>query len=266
MAPGWRPAAAVIWGLTMMTGWPPPGWAGADFDAMASIPSGGYVPFFTRQDKTGKPLKRSVPMAAFRLDRYPVTNRQYLAFVERHPEWQKSKAKAVFVDSHYLDGWPDDRSWGESGDATRPVTSVSWFAANAYCQAQGKSLPTTDQWEYALADGGRGKAAVTGAVLQWYGKPNSDRVPPIEQATKNGSGVYGLVGLVWEWTQDFNSVMSGAELRQTGNDKGQFCGGSGQNTSDASDYAAFMRFSMRSSLKATYTTPNLGFRCAKEKS
>jgi formylglycine-generating enzyme len=31
---------------------------------------------------------------------------------------------------------------------------------------------------------------------------------------------------------------------------------------DTTDYPAFMRYSMRASLKASYTTDNLGFRCA----
>jgi formylglycine-generating enzyme len=229
---------------------------------MVKIPAGTYVPFFGRP---GKSSKRSVAVASFWLDAYPATNGQYLDFVQSHPEWQKSQAKPIFMDSQYLEGWPDDLSWGPEDLKNQPVTNVSWFAANAYCHTLGKSLPTTDQWEYALADGGRGKDSINDKVLQWYGTPNSTKIPPVEQSDKNGYGIYGLVGLVWEWTLDYNNVMSGAELRQSGTDKNLVCGGAGLLASDPSDYASFMRFSLRSSLKATYTTANLGFRCAKDK-
>lgn len=265
----WRQATAVILGLIGADVWSSPVWAGTDVTQMALLPAGPYTPFFVREDpklKTNQTLKRSVPIKAFWLDLYPVTNGQYLDFVKKHPEWQKSKAKPIFVDSHYLAGWDGDLTWGGGARATQPVTNVSWFAANAYCRALGKSLPTTDQWEYAVADNGRAKEAINEKVLSWYGTPNTSALPSIEQSDKNGFGIYGLVGLVWEWTLDFNSVMTGGELRQSGKDKNLFCGGSSLNAADPTDYAAFMRFSMRSSLKATYTTPNLGFRCAKDKS
>ena len=71
----------------------------------------------------------------------------------------------------------------------------------------------------------------------------------------------GLVGLVWEWTRDFNSMMSGQDLRAS---SVRFCGGSSLGAADPSDYASFMRYAMRESLKAAYTTGNLGFRCASD--
>ncbi len=264
-----RLTLAVTAGLVFGAMWSLPGWAGTIVQQMALLPAGQYTPFFIRQDaklKTTPKMGRTVPIKSFWLDLYPVTNGQYLEFVTRHPEWQKSKTKSVFADPHYLDGWADDLSWGDPERKTQPVTNVSWFAANAYCGALGKSLPTTDQWEYAVADNGRAKDTINEKVLAWYGTPNAGSIPTINQSDKNGFGIYGLVGLVWEWTLDFNSVMTGGELRQSGKDKNLFCGGSSLNASDPSDYTAFMRFSMRSSLKATYTTPNLGFRCAKDKS
>ena len=57
-----------------------------------------------------------------------------------HPEWRRGNAPKLFVDGGYLASW---RSAAEPGDALarKPATEVSWFAATAYCEAQGKRLP-----------------------------------------------------------------------------------------------------------------------------
>ena len=235
---------------------------------MVLIPAGVYEPFFARKiAKEGleKLIPDQVLIAAFWLDRTPVTNAQYLEFVTQNTQWRKASVKPIFAEAHYLERWPSDLSWGEQHAAGQPITNVSWFAANAYCQSQGKTLPTTDQWEYALADRGRNGDALRDKILAWYGVPNSAQLPDVDSAPPNGYGVSGLIGLVWEWTQDFSAAMAGPELRSSGDkNKNLFCGGSSVGVKDASDYAAFMRYSFRSSLKASYTTDNLGFRCAKE--
>ncbi len=235
-------------------------------DDMVLLPAGSYVPAFARQSARAgtAPLPdRPVRVDVFRLDRYPVTNGQFLEFVRQHPDWRKSRVKALFADQHYLERWQSDLDGGGERRARQPVTSVSWFAAHAYCVSQGKDLPTTDQWEYALSDRGRNQEEVKTAALAWYGRPNPQTLPDVETASANGLGVHGLVGLVWEWTLDFQNALPGSDLRN-GGDKGggQFCGGASFGAKDASDYAAFMRYSLRSSLKAAYTTENLGFRCA----
>jgi sulfatase modifying factor 1 len=222
------------------------------------LPAGAYVPFYARGSARQETPRRPVTVDAFSLDQFPVTNRQFLAFVAGHPQWRKSQVKPIFADAHYLARWRSDLTLRE-GDAERPVTNVSWFAAEGYCEAEGKSLPTTDQWEYALADGDRTRVDLRQRTLAWYGRPNSQDLPSVQSASANGFGVRGLVGLVWEWTLDFNSIMSGEDLRSSG---ARFCGGSSIGAADASDYASFMRYAMRASLKAAYTTGNLGFRCA----
>lgn len=219
---------------------------------MAALPGGNYTPFYAR--KQGKP----VAVAPFRLDRLPVTNGEFAAFVESHPEWGKAAVPQIFAEPGYL-------AQGLDGRKNQPVTNVSWFAASAYCQAQGKTLPTTDQWEYALADDGRDSAAVRERILAWYAVPNGADLPEIGRAQPNGYGVAGLTGLIWEWTSDYAAALAGAELRNSGDKNGAlFCGGGSLGARDPGDYASFMRYSFRASLKAAYVTHNLGFRCASE--
>ena len=74
-----------------------------------------------------------------------------------------------------------------------------------------------------------------------------------------------MVGLVWEWTLDFDAYATSAESRDpNGKDTGFVCGAGAAGATDPSDYPGFMRFSLRASLKANYTADNVGFRCAGE--
>jgi formylglycine-generating enzyme required for sulfatase activity len=218
--------------------------------ASVSIPKGSY-PSFSKQKTKGE-----IKVASFKLDSEPVTKREFLNFVKEHPEWRKSKVKKASADEHYLQNWKSDLNYGR-GSGKSPVTFVSWFAAKAFCQAKGESLPTTDQWEYAAFERGKKKTETTQKILEWYGKPNPDILPAVGKSAPNAFGVHDLFGLIWEWTLDFDRAFV------IQNNDGFVCGGAGQAVADPSDYATFMRYSFRSSLKANYSIANLGFRCAK---
>ena len=74
-----------------------------------------------------------------------------------------------------------------------------------------------------------------------------------------------MFDLVWEWTDDFNSIMTTSDSRNGDfDDKGLFCASAATSAADVLNYASFMRYAFRSSLKANYTVENLGFRCAKD--
>ena len=93
--------------------------------------------------------------------------------------------------------------------------------------------------------------------------PNRARPPAIGAGAANGFGLRDMVGLVWEWTRDFDAYATTAESRDAdGKDSALTCGAAAAGASDLTDYPGFMRFSLRSSLKADYTADNLGFRCA----
>jgi formylglycine-generating enzyme len=234
-------------------------------DEMASLPTGLYTPFqrVKPSGSAGPVAPKPVEVAAFRLDVTPVTNAEFLAFVSDHPQWRRSQVKPIFADSRYLHRWADDLHLEDAEAAREPVTNVSWFAARAYCRARGQRLPTTQQWEYALADGGSGQDNVRRISLEWFGRPNASRPGPVGSATPNGFGVKDMIGLVWEWTLDFDAFSVSAESRDpNGKDSAAFCGGAAAGVSDPSDYPAFMRYAMRASLKADYTSDNVGFRCA----
>lgn len=231
----------------------------AQWDKMAEVKGGTYTPLYGVDSM-------AVTVTSFKMDVYPVTNSEYLRFVEEHPQWQRSKIKRLFSDGNYLVNWESDTSFGNTIQPNAPITNISWFAAKYYCECQGKRLPTVDEWEFAaMADqttaDARKKESYNQQILDWYEAPKTFK-NEIGSTFQNYWGIYDLHGLVWEWTLDFNSVLiSGESRKDVDKDSNLFCGSAAVGASDLMNYAAFMRYALRGSLKANYSLRNLGFRC-----
>lgn len=229
--------------------------------AMAQIDGGVFLPLYGNGEK--------VKVEDFKMDVHPVTNEQYLEFLKQNPEWQRSKVVRLFADDNYLASWKGDLEPGEEHMPDAPVTNVSWFAAKAYCKCQGKRLPTVDEWEYvAMASETQRDARETEAynkyILSWYETPRTHD-NQVRNTYKNIWGVYDLFGLVWEWPADFNSIMVEGETRDGGTgENNRFCDASAVTTTDMMNYAAFMRYAFRGSLKGNFSIKNLGFRCVQD--
>lgn len=234
-------------------------------EGMVRIPAGVHLPLFTTE---GEPAE--VPVNAFLLDRFPVTNAEYLEFVRENPRWRRSTVKRIFADEQYLEHWADDLDPGERAKADQPVVRVSWFAAKAYADWRDKRLPTVAEWEYAAAASptrvdGRNDPEYRRALRHWYSTPSPKELSRVGAGLQNVFGVHDLHGLVWEWTADFNSALVSGDARgDTGLDRLLFCGAGSVGARETDDFPAFMRYGFRSSLKAAYTVHNLGFRCAKD--
>ena len=228
---------------------------------MVYIEGSRYLPLYGRDSTV-------VEVKDFEMDVYPVTNAEYLNFIKEYPKWQKSKILKLFSDKSYLANWKSDLELKPSENLNSPATYISWYAAKAYCECQDKRLPTIDEWEYAaMADettkDARVKPSFNKKILAWYEAPHSNE-NTIGLRPKNVWGIYDLHGLVWEWTLDFNSVLISGESRKDGDkDSNLFCGSASLNATDLMNYAAFMRYAIRGSLKAKYSMKNLGFRCVK---
>ncbi|MEE9360994.1 MAG: formylglycine-generating enzyme family protein [Cellulophaga sp.] len=228
---------------------------------MVSIKGGKYIPLYGSDSL-------QVTIADFQMDVYPVTNEDFLKFIKENPKWKRSSVKKIFADGSYLLGWKSDLVLGENQPSKSPITSVSWFAAKEYCKCLGKRLPTVDEWEYvAMADenlaDARKRKTYNQFILSWYEKPKTFK-NEIGSTFMNYWKVYDLHGLVWEWTSDFNSVLvSGESRKDVDNDSNLFCGSAAVGATDLMNYAAFMRYAIRGSVKAKYTMKNLGFRCVK---
>lgn len=214
------------------------------------------------------PGVKEVKLPAYELDREPVTNAQFLAFVESNPQWRRDRVARLFAEPGYLGHWAGPTRLGPAVRPDQPVTRVSWYAARAYCEAQKGRLPTWYEWEYAAAadetrPDARADPAWRARILDWYGRSSQEPLPVIGQTPPNVHGVRDLHGLVWEWVEDYAGLMVSADSRDQGDpDKLKFCGSAALSVENREQYAVLMRLAMLSALEANYTTANLGFRCA----
>lgn len=231
----------------------------------ARLPGGEFSSVLRYEDTGGK-----VKVAPFELQRLPVTNAEFLAFVRRQPDWQRGKTPEVFAEPRYLKHWQGPTTLGPAALPEQPVTNISWFAAQAYCEALGARLPTWAEWEYAAAaDETRADARSDPAwrerILAWYSMPSNRPLAAVGQGPADLHGVRDLHGLVWEWVEDYSAMLVSADNRDQGDpDNLKFCGAGALSMDDRENYAVLMRVAMLSALQAEDTTANLGFRCARD--
>ena len=149
--------------------------------------------------------KHQVKLRNFWIDRYLVTNRQFREFIGRHPEWQPERVSNELENGNYLKDWQHG-SFPE-GRADHPVVNVNWYAAMAYCQAQGKRLPSEAEWEYAARGG------LKAPLFPWGDEPANPKLAnysaaglhttsPVDGHPPNGYGIYDMAGNVWEFLAD----------------------------------------------------------------
>lgn len=230
---------------------------------MIKIEGGNYEAFF------GKDSGRSVRVETFFMDDSPVTNAEYLAFLKANPQWTKTKVLKLYANENYLKNWKSDYEIPINQFPDSPVTNISWYAAEAYAKSVGKRLPTIDEWEYVgLANTNSKNASIdpkfSEFILKSYQERKRNGEGHIKKLAPNYYGIYNMYDLVWEWTYDFNSVMMSGESRNDSTpSESLFCAGAAVTSADLRNYAAFVRYALRGSVKANDCINNLGFRCVK---
>lgn len=170
---------------------------GAEPNQMILIPAGPFLRG-TNERLADEGPQHLAELPAFWIDQFEVTNLQYARSLEanfrRPPE-------------HFEQGQPPQ------GKADHPVTFVSWFDAQAYCQWAGKRLPTDQEWEKAArgTDGRRFpwgnefERHAANTPVRWQSLHQDGDTTPVGAFPAGVSpyGVFDMSGNVWEWTDSW---------------------------------------------------------------
>ncbi len=214
-----------------------------ELDGMVKVPAGLFV--YGSEEEQDLSIRDIA--CEYWIDKTPVTNAQYLAFLNKtggaNPKWIDPKWSRIKQA-------PDGALLLEAGYEMHPVVGVTWFGAEAYANHVGKRLPTEEEWE-------RAARGVDGREYPWRGafskalcntvESRIHDTTPVGSYPKGASpaGALDMSGNVWEWTaSDWDKLKV---LR----------GGSWFSVSD------FARCASRIRVDPVDTGIVIGFRCAR---
>jgi len=171
---------------------------------MVAIPAGAFTMGSNGGHDDERPAHQ-VQVAAFEIDRLPVTNARFAEFLNAVGT-HNNNGERLFDDDD-----PDARihrqgtRWiADKGFENHPVIEVSWPGARDYCAWRNKRLPTEAEWEKTArgTDGRKypwGNAPPDHTRGQFAARFNDTAPVDAFPAGASPYGVLDMAGNAWEW-------------------------------------------------------------------
>jgi formylglycine-generating enzyme required for sulfatase activity/uncharacterized caspase-like protein len=277
-------------------------WMGSAPDETCEWDSIFKVEFCLPERNADYAPRHQVTLKGFWLDSHEVTNQEFERFVQTAGytgHRGKTGTHSALIETSSLffgKKWKvekvDQADWKHPFglhasdsriDSSLPVVQLSWYDAQAYCQWQGKRLPTEAEWEYA------GRAGTT--TRHWWGEGNPDQarvanlpdaslkirldLEPVFPTYNDGSsrlatvgsyapnawGLYDMAGNVWEWTADWYDMayyQRSPEVNPLG------ASGGTERVKRGGSWLQYKIIASREKQAPENSDDQTGFRCAKD--
>jgi len=216
-------------------------------------------------DDTEQP-QRHISLDRFEIDRDEVSLGEYLLWLRQRQQPLSDGLRTFIEQVTTVHPVPPDTL------ARWPALYVTWSEATAFCQAQGKRLPTEAEWEKA-ARGEHGNLFPWGqrppeTGLAMFGQFQGHDIPILAavdsgEAGRSPYGLHHMAGNAAEWVNDWFGIdyyMTMPDRNPPGPATGRYKvvrGGSWKST------PALLRTATRSGASPDQRSATIGFRCAR---
>lgn len=147
--------------------------------------------------------RHQVKLSSFALDIHPVTNEQFVRFLEVMGGEKNANNQDIIRLRESRIRRHGGKVSIESGYSKHPVIGVTWYGAIAYAKWIGKRLPTEAEWEVAASCCEELTYPTGAGIERTQANFFSADTTPVKSYPPNKLGLYDMVGNVYEWCQDW---------------------------------------------------------------
>ncbi len=170
---------------------------------------GGRFSMGSTQGQADEQPVHKVRISDFYVSRTEVTNAQYVKFLNAKGNQRQGNTEWIDLGGSWRSYKnpiyeQNGKFFVRKGYENYPVSFVSWWGAEAYCEWKGGRLPTEAEWEYLAKKAFPDSLPLDTLLKVAVVRENSGYMPnPVAQKEPTWPGIYDLFGNMTEWCYDW---------------------------------------------------------------